>query len=252
MTCNLIQGEAITEMQKIEENSIDCIITSPPYFKGYEYESYFNSYYQYLKFIKQYLEECKRVLSKDGTFYLNIANDVNSTIKVYEILNIATYECLFKLHDTIIWNVYNRQPVNSNRQLTNQTEFIFMLRHHSNNIHLNKNDVYNTNPDLFETKNVGNIWKLPFNKSRGKTQSSKKTIHDKNGTHGGFPLPLPESCLLLSTNSGDTVLDPFMGSGTTGVACIKHNRNFIGIELDEEIFNFAKKRCSEYQTKLEI
>lgn len=66
-----------------------------------------------------------------------------------------------------------------------------------------------------------------------------------NGGHSGFPVLLPETCILLATNKNDTVLDLFMGSGTTGVACVKHNRNFIGIELNENYFDIAKKCIEE-------
>ena len=52
------------------------------------------------------------------------------------------------------------------------------------------------------------------------------------------------------TDKGDVVLDFTMGSGSTGVACLQTNRNFIGIELEEKYYNIAKKRCSEYQSKL--
>ena len=64
------------------------------------------------------------------------------------------------------------------------------------------------------------------------------------------PIDLLEFLISKSSNFGETVLDCFMGSGSTGVACLQTNRNFIGIELDEKYYNIAKKRCSEYQTKL--
>ena len=63
--------------------------------------------------------------------------------------------------------------------------------------------------------------------------------------HSGFPLALPETCIALSTNEGDTVLDMFMGSGTTGVACKRLNRNFIGIEMDEKHFDIATERINK-------
>ena len=60
-----------------------------------------------------------------------------------------------------------------------------------------------------------------------------------------FPLQLPMNCILLSTTDGATVLDPFMGGGTTGVACVKANRNFIGIEIDPKYFEVAKERIEQ-------
>ena len=237
---NLIKGDVITELQKIPTGSINCIITSPPYWKGFEYESYFNSYQQYIEWSEKWLSECKRVLHKDGYFFLNVANDSETTVRVFELLDICTNKLMFKLHDTIIWYVYNRQPSNSNRQLTNQTEYVFMLRHSSNNIDLHKIDVYNSLPNLFKTKNVGNVWELPFSRA---DFSFKKKTKSKWG-HSGFPLDLPTACILLSTNPNDLVLDCFMGSGTTGIACVNTNRDFIGIDKDDDIYDLAVERIN--------
>lgn len=246
---NLINGDVLEEIEKIEDDSIDCIITSPPYWKGYEYEAYFNSYAQYLDWCRLWLKECKRILSPNGTFYLNVINDSEITIRAFELMEIATREIMFKLHDTIIWYRYNQQPANTDRQLTNQCEYLFMLRHTSANIELHKKDAYKYNPDIFKTKNVGNVWEIPFNKG-DKISFAKKETKSKWG-HSGFPVALPETCILLSTNKGDIVMDCFMGSGTTAIACLNTGRDFIGFELNKEIFEIAKKRCGKYQTKLE-
>lgn len=247
---DLINADAVEELKKIKDNSIDCIITSPPYWKGFEYEAYFNSYKQYLDWCKIWLKECKRVLKEYGTFYLNVANDSETTVRAFEMLSIVTNELMFKLHDTIIWYRYNQQPANTTRQLTNQCEYIFMLKHTSANIHLDKKQAYEYHPDIFKTKNVGNVWEIPFNKG-DKISFAKKETKSKWG-HSGFPLALPETCILLSTEKHDVVLDCFMGSGTVGVACKKLNRDFIGIELNEDIFDLAKNRIKETSINLEV
>lgn len=239
----LINGDVITELKKIPTESIDCIVTSPPYWKGFEYESYFNSYNQYLKWSEKWLRECKRVLNRNGYFFLNVANDSETTVRVHELLNICTNKIMFKLHDTIIWYVYNRQPANTNRQLTNQHEYIFMLRHSSNDINLHKKELYDYNPNIFKTKNVGNVWEIPFNKNKSNVSFRKKT-KSKWG-HNGFPLDIPLSCILLSTEENDVVLDCFMGSGTTGVACKMLNRKFIGIDIMEEYVELSKQRIGD-------
>lgn len=237
----LYNGDCLEVMKNIADNSIDCIITSPPYWKGFEYEAYFNSYKQYLDWCKLWLKDAKRILKTNGTFYLNVINDSEITIRAFEIMEIATRELMYKLHDTIIWYRYNQQPANTNRQLTNQCEYIFMLRHSSAGIDLNKESAYNANPNIFKTKNVGNVWELPFNSGKENLDFGRKETKSKWG-HSGFPEQLPETCLLLSTKEGDVVLDMFMGSGTTGVACKKLNRNFVGIELNKNYFEIAKKR----------
>lgn len=242
MTIQLYKGDCLEVMKQIPDKSVDCIMTSPPYWKGFEYEAYFNSYAQYLDWCRKWLSEAKRILSPNGTFWLNVINDSEITIRAFEMMEIATRELMYKLHDTIIWYRYNQQPANTNRQLTNQCEYVFMLRHTSAGIELDKKSAYLANPSMFKTANVGNVWELPFNSGKQHNNGfGRKETKSKWG-HSGFPIALPETCLLLSTKEGDVVLDMFMGSGTTGVACKRHNRNFIGIEIDENSFNIAKNR----------
>ena len=237
--------DCLTAFQKIPSKSIDCIVTSPPYWKGFEYEAYFNSYKQYLDWSKIWLKECKRVLKDNGTFYLNVINDSEITIRAYEMMEIATRELMFKLHDTIIWYRYNQQPANTNRQLTNQCEFIFMLRHTSAGVELHKEELYKKIPYIFKTKNVGNVWEIPFNSGSNSKPSGfgRKETKSKWG-HSGFPLEIPTACILLSTNEGDIVLDPFIGSGTTAMACRNLKRNYIGFELNKEYYDIAVDRVN--------
>ena len=238
-------GDCLKVTRTLPDKSVDCIVTSPPYWKGFEYEAYFNSYKQYLDWCELWLTECKRVLKPNGTLWLNVINDSEITIRAFEIMEIATRKIMFKLHDTVIWYRYNQQPANTNRQLTNQCEYVFMLRHTSANIDLHKAEAYEKNPHIFETKNLGNVWKIPFNSGKKCVSGfGRKETKSKFG-HSGFPIELPETCILLSTNEGDTVLDMFMGSGTTGVAALNTGRKFIGIELDEKYFAIAKERISQ-------
>lgn len=156
-------SDCLEGLRRLPDESIDVIVTSPPYWKGFEYEAYFNSYKQYLDWCEKWLKECKRVLKPTGTFYLNVINDSEITIRAFELMEIATRKVMFKLHDTIVWYRYNQQPANTPRQLTNKCEYIFMLRHTSANIDLHKTEAYERNPHIFETKNVGNVWRIPFN-----------------------------------------------------------------------------------------
>lgn len=246
MDISLHCGDCLQVLDDLIERNVkvDLIVTSPPYWKGFEYEAYFNSYSQYLTWCAKWLEKCKKLLNKNGTMYLNVINDSEITIRAYEIMEIATKDLMYKLHDTIIWYRYNQQPANTTRQLTNQQEFIFMLRHSSSGIELNKKDAYEKFPNVFKTKNVGNVWEIPFNSGKRENNGfGRKETKSKFG-HSGFPIEIPSIPILLSTKENDTVLDLFMGSGTTGVACKNLNRNFIGIELDEKSFKIAKERIN--------
>ena len=237
--CDVLEG-----LKKIDDNTINLVFTSPPYWKGFEYESYFNSYYEYIKWCDSWIKEIYNKLDDNGYFLLNIANDSETTIKAYEILNI----CLkyYKLCDTIIWFVYNRQPANTKRQLTNQTEYIFLLRKHNNRININKENIINDYPNVFETKNIGNIWKIPFNTKSKKSLKKVLKGSKNNWGHAGFNNTLCEIVIKLFTNDNDIVLDCFAGMGQLGLSCKLLNRKYIGIEKDKDIYNILKNNLEIY------
>ena len=251
---DLRNNDCLKELKKIKSNKIDCIVTSPPYWKGFEYEAYFNSYSQYLRWSKKWLKECKRVLKPNGTFFLNVINDSEITVRAFDLMNIATEKLMYKLHDTIIWYRYNQQPANTKRQLTNQCEFVFMLKHTSANTELNKIETFENNKHIFKTKNVGNVWEIPFNSGKKSIKSFGRKETKSSFGHSGYPLELPETCISLTTKKNDIVLDLFMGTGQTGIACKKLNRNFIGIEIDPDSFKLSKNRIEnfEIQKKLKL
>ncbi len=252
MNIDLRNNDCIDELSKMKDDSVDCIVTSPPYWKGFAYEAYFNSYAQYLRWSKKWMKECKRVLKPNGTFYLNVINDSEITVRAFDLMQIATEELMYKLHDTIIWYRYNQQPANTTRQVTNQVEYIFMFRHSSAGVELDKKKAYEINQHIFKTKNVGNVWEIPFNSGKKAIKSfGRKETKSKFG-HSGFPLELPETCIALSTKENDVVLDLFMGTGQTGIACKKLDRKFIGIEMDKEAFELSKERITTYEWQIKI
>ncbi len=216
------KGDVIETLPKLSKYKL--IMTSPPYWKGFKYDS-FNSYNQYLIWCDTWIKMIKNNLEDDGYFFLNIANDSETPIKAFEVMNIACK--YFRLIDTIIWYVYNRQPHNTERSLTNQTEYMFCFRHHTSNIKFNKEIVLKNYPDVFDTKNVGNVWKIPF-KSSKKTQI-KKSI-GKWGS-SGFPDVLCNLVIELTTDENDKILDCFAGTKTLLKCADKLNRVSDGIDL---------------------
>ena len=245
--------DCVEGMKLLDDESVDCIITSPPYFKQLSYESNFTSYLQFIEWCVVWGKETFRVLREGGYFFLNFANDKTNAIKSYEVLNVMLK--YYRLHDTIIWYRYNSQPVNTDRQLTPQYEFVFMLVKNPKNFHLNKEEVMNKLPGLFDTKNVGNVWKLAFNKDKDNSISMKKQDEDaSNGLfgHSGFPIDLPKACILLATQPNEIVLDPFIGSGTTGLAAKILDRNYIGFEISKEYCEIANKRIKPYLNQINM
>lgn len=224
-----IKGDILEGLEKIENDSIDLIFTSPPYWKGFEYESYFNSYLQYIEWCKKWIKKLKFKLKTNGFFLLNIANDSETTIKAYELMNICI-ENGWKLHDTIIWYKTNNQQVNSNRQLAGRYEFIFLFRHNSNNVIINKTDIINEFPNAFDNlKIVGNLWKIPFKINK---KSTLKKVHKTSKNHSGFPPKLCELVIKLFSNENDTILDCFCGNFILEEIGENLKRKVIGIDLN--------------------
>ena len=221
-----LHGDVLKQLPSIETESVDLIFTSPPYWKGFAYESHFNSYSQYLEWTTKWVKSIKRVLKPNGWFVLNIANDSETTVKAFEVLNL----CLphWKLHDTIIWNVYNRQPANTERQFTNQHEYLFVFRHQGAGAVIHKEGIIEAYPSVFNSKNVGNVWKIPFKVAKS---SLKKVSGGKNDWgHSGFPPILCELVIKLFTVQGDRVLDCFAGTGIVLQTAKELGRTYIGID----------------------
>jgi len=157
----------------------------------------------------------------------------------------------FNLHDTMIWHKQNPMPTQHTRY-ENSFEYMFVLskgKPKTTNIlrtksksegvvrtkhrakggekdEPNKEGIYITK----ETKIRHNVWDIPVGTTKGLKHSAP------------FPLQLATDHILSWSKEGDVVLDPFLGSGTTGVASISCNRNFIGIEKNTEFFELAKNR----------
>lgn len=219
----IIRGDCLEEMKKIPDNSIDCIITDPPYnisretnFKwGFkrktgttmdfgEWDKNFD--------ICLYIKELPRLL-KEGSNVI-IFNSWENLGKIAEEMrknNITPKRCL-------VLNKSNPAPFNRERLFVNDVEFA--------------------------------IWGVYFNKNwtfNRIDKSYQKCIFDTNVQSRKFhptmkDIKVIEKLIKILSKEGDIVLDPFMGSGTTGVACKNLNRDFIGIELDETYFKMAEER----------
>lgn len=125
----------------------------------------------------------------------------------------------FNIKNMIIWVKNNWTAGDLKAQFGKQYEIIFLV---------------NKGRCLFNGKRITDVWY--FNRVSG-----NKQVHQNQK-----PINLLEQCILKHSNENTTILDPFMGSGSTGVACINTNRNFIGFEIDEKYFNIAKDRIEKH------
>lgn len=245
-------------MQQLEEGSIDLTVTSPPYdnLRTYEGSLEWNE-----EIWKQVLEQLYRV-TKDGGVVVWVVGD--ATIKGSETGTsfkqaLHAKEIGFNLHDTMIWQKPNYAPFYpSIKRYDLNFEFMFVL---SKGQPKAWNPIKDK-PKKESTKKRGK-YKTSFARRDGSRYSQESTANENdfskrdavwicpNGQKRGighpapFPIQLATDHIQSWSNEGDTVLDPFMGSGTTGVACKELGRNFIGIEKVEKYFEIAKARvCS--------
>lgn len=228
----LYQGDCLEVMKNIEDGTVDLIVTDPPYPLNHTSGSSTSSAKQEkwqgnlkagdktsniinkIRF-EEWVPEIYRVLKPNAHCYIFV-NDKN----VQEILNVCMKNG-FKLHNILVWKKNNCTP---NRWYMKNCEFIIFL-HKGKSFPINNLE----SSQFLEYKNIG----------------GKNKLHPTQK-----PTELLEELILNSSIEGDIVFDPFMGSGSTGVACLNINRNFIGIELDEGYFNIAQNRIEESANKI--
>ncbi len=226
----------------IEKESVDLIITSPPYDLGIEYEKYDDSvpYNEYLQFTEKWLKKSYDLLKDDGRMCLNIPLDKNKGGKqsVYgDILKIAK-NTGWEYNTTIIWNEQNISKrtawgswLSASAPYVIAPVEIILIMYKKNWKKSLKGKSTITKEEFIEWTN--GVW--TFNGEKKK----------KIGHPAPFPLELPNRCMKLFSFEGDIILDPFMGSGTTLLSCQINNRKGIGIEINDKYCDLAKKRLSE-------
>ena len=246
-------------MKNIENESIDLTVTSPPYDNLRTYNGNIEQWnFDKFKFIAQ---ELYRVTKQSGVVVW-IVND--ATINGSESgtsFKQALYfmECGFNLHDTMIWQKIS--PFQHKNRYIQSFEYMFVfskgMKKTANLICDRKNKWAGTQIHGTERQADGRTKSLS-NKQKSKTVKefgARLNIWDinpnknnKTGHPAVFPLQLAKDHILTWSNENDVVLDPFMGSGTTGAACMETNRNFIGIEIDEKYYEIAKELIEKYNS----
>lgn len=237
MSTNLHNGNCIEVLKNIEDESIDLILTDPPYNLGKFMKdrqtnlkrmrsNFFGSagwddleYSEWIEHMEEFFKEISRISSRGGSMIIFM-----SIIKVESIIRLAEKHG-FYYKTTGIWHKLNPMPRNMHLHFVNSTE----------------------------------SWIYFTNKARtGKFNNNGKVVHDfietsltpsnerKHGKHPTQkPVKLMEHFIETLTDEGNVILDPFMGSGSAGVAAKKLNRDFIGIELSEEYYKISKSRIEE-------
>ena len=239
-------------MSEVETGSVDLIVTSPPYnidiqygnkwkdgkpiiSKGEKYKDNLSES-DYLNLLQLIFNECERVLKDNGSFYLNMKSRMvdESLIPPFWVLDILEG---FYLKNIIIWNF--DWGGSTNKRFSSRYEFVMFFTKNKKKWKFNLDDVkipsLNYRPDRYKSqyKNPTDVWKIPMVSGN----SPERTSHPAQ-----FPEKLIERIIKASSDSGDLVLDPFIGSGTTAVVAKKLNRNFIGYDTNQDYIKEAQKR----------
>lgn len=246
---NLFLGDTLKILKKIPNETFDMIFADPPYFlsnggitcsngkmvnvnkaKWDEGKSITDKH----KFNLKWIKECQRILKPNGTIWIS-----GSFHNIYSI-GMALESLNYKILNNITWYKPNASPNLSCRFFTHSTETILWAAK-------DKNTKHTFNYQLMKERNDGkqkrDVWTIPV------TPKSEKRF-GKHPTQK--PIKLLENIILSSTNKGDLILDPFNGSGTTGIVAALYKRNYVGIDNVEEYLNITKTRYSNIEPSLDI
>jgi site-specific DNA-methyltransferase (adenine-specific) len=241
--CDIFDG-----FKKLPDECIDLVVTSPPYNCGIPYDSYNDSrpWHEYVDWCTTWLYEMRRVLKPDGRFAINVLVEMglpeNGKKNGRRISpQVEFYNLITKLGLTIsaqpMWADTTKSTLTcwgswksaSAPYMYNPFEVILVgYKEQWKKIRAKHNKGIDTISREDFMMGVGGIWNL--------------TPETRGLTVANFPVALPKLCIELLSFKNDIVLDPFIGSGTTAIAAIDSDRQYIGFELSENYYNIAKNR----------
>lgn len=237
----LVLSDCLEYLKTVDDNSVDLVLTDPPYFIGFDgnkgWDSQWKSEAEYLDWCKQWTQECERVLKPNRMLVVfgTLKTDTFLRYKI-EVLNLNT--SLYPQNE-LIWS-YNWGGRGKNN-FARKHEYAWCYSS-------GKDFLFNADDVRVERKQKINIRTgQSFEKGTIPTCVWEKNNHTTSKEYVNWhptqkPLLILERIINAYTNKGDTVLDIFSGSGSTMIACDNTERNFIGCELDEEYYHKSLER----------
>lgn len=246
----LILGDCLEKMKDIETGSIDLIITSPPYFNAKKY-SYWKTYEDYIKWCERWVSTCMRVLVSGRMLCINVSAVIiaresrNTRSKRYNIpgdIHTVTTNDDWWFAEDLIWEKPEGAAINRNQRFSvDRHPMQWRANPTTEHILVYQKPTVDLNDKIIKNKDSSHRINGSFDRGEVLRMSPSKA---KNHP-ATFPIILPEKLITYYSWPYETVLDFCMGSGTTGVAAKRLNRNFIGIEKVPEYFEIAKKRIAD-------
>jgi len=246
----VIHGDSLKELKKISDKTFDLVFADPPYnmqigkkltrpdsskVNGVNDKwDQFNSFKHYDEFCKSWLAECKRILKDNGTIWV-IGSYHNIFRLGYHLQNLGYW-----LLNDVIWRKNNPMPNFRGTRFTNAHEtLIWASKNKKSKYTFNYQSLKCLNDDL----QMRSDWTLPICNGKERLKRNGKKIHSTQK-----PEALLHRIILATTNKGDSIFDPFLGTGTTAVVSKKLGRNYYGIEKDKKYFFAAKERINRTKT----
>jgi len=220
------QGDCLEILQQLQKESVDLVITSPPYedvagagYNGATKDILFFKLYS--EFLDKWFDEVFRVLKKNGQVFLNLKSKTHkTTLRTPHWIEFLESFKKFQLKSYIIWK-YAGSFDSTKKRFHLDYEIIY---------HLSKGNNITLNEDCGIHDALSGVWYIPHNIS--------ERVHPTQ-----MPEALVERILEVSSKDGDVVLDTFLGSGTTMKVCIEKGLSCIGIEINPKHIETTKKRC---------
>ena len=240
----LVNSDSLKELKKIPDETFDLIFADPPYNLQLKSEltrpdrskvsavndkwDQFENFKKYDEFTYSWLKECRRILKKDGTIWV-----IGSYHNIFRV-GTAIQNLGFWILNDVIWKKNNPMPNFRGTRFTNAHEtLIWASKSEKSKYTFNYQSLKCLNDDL----QMRSDWNLPICNGSERLKKDGKKIHSTQK-----PEALLHRVMLATSNKGDMILDPFLGSGTTATVAKKLGRNYFGIEKEKNYFKAAKQR----------
>ena len=266
----VLVGDVSESLRDLPAQSVRCVVTSPPYFglRDYGHEGQIGLEDTPEAFVERLVDvfrEVRRVMTDDGTLWLNMGDSYGKGKNLVGIpwrLAFALQDDGWCLRQDIIWHKPNPMPESVKDRCTKAHEYVFLLskspryyfdadaikepatgRAPGNKSHKGRDAYFGGGVESHRTK--GGLMNVGAVKTRNKRDVWTIATRPYKGAHFAvFPEALVEPCVLAGSAPGDVVLDPFAGSGTTGVVALRHGRAFVGCEINPDYAALARERIA--------